>query len=132
MSGKNNGPADGLSWLQVTKFKELLLGGASLFTPAELGETLTKLLQSSLSKSSLSTYQCPWKLFNEFTSESLGKKPELPLSAQMLALFIAYLARKGYASSTAIKFVSAIGYGHRILSFPDPTRSDVIKLALKA
>ena len=79
----------------------------------------------------MSTYQRPWKLFHEFTSESLGKKPELPLSAQTLALFIAYLARKGYASSTAITFVSAIGYVHRILSFPDPTRSDVIKLALK-
>ena len=25
----------------------------------------------------------------------------------------------------------AIGYVHRILSFPDPTRSDLIKLALK-
>ena len=34
-------------------------------------------------------------------------------------------------ASTVLTFVLAIGYVHRILSFPDPTRSDVIKLALK-
>lgn len=96
-----------------------------------MGVTLTKLLQSSLSQSSLRTYQRSWKLVEQFTHAILGKKPELPLSSQSLALFIAYLARKGYAASTALTFVSVIGYVHRISSLPDPTKTDMIRLALR-
>ena len=55
----------------------------------------------------------------------------LPFSAHDLALFIAYLAKSKYSASTVFTYISSISYVHRLGSFPDPTQSSTVKLALK-
>ena len=55
----------------------------------------------------------------------------LPVSVHNLALFIAYLAKSKYSASTVFTYISAIGYVHRLGSFPAPTQSPTVKRALK-
>ncbi|CAH3146405.1 unnamed protein product [Porites lobata] len=54
-----------------------------------------------------------------------------PLSAHTLALFIAFLAEKNYAASTVSSYISALSFPHRLASVPDPTKSEMIRLALR-
>ena len=90
------------------------------------------MLRGSISTSSLYTYQRPWLLFKQFLSEQLGRSNlSLPVSVHDLALFIAYLAKSKYSASTVFTYISSIGYVHRLGSFPDPTQSPTVKLALK-
>ena len=49
------------------------------------------------------------------------------LSAHTLALFIAFLAQKNYA--TVSSYISALSFPHRLACVPDPTKSEMIKLA---
>ncbi|XP_031552422.1 uncharacterized protein LOC116289613 [Actinia tenebrosa] len=98
---------------------------------SELGHTLTKLLTGSLSKSSLNTYQRPWAVFAQFSANTFHTKTEIPISPDTLALFVAYLSDSGYAASTALTYISAIGYVHRLSSLPDPSKSELIRLALR-
>jgi len=49
----------------------------------------------------------------------------------LLILFIAHLYCRGYASSTVLTYISAIGYVHRLAGHPDPTESHLIKTTLK-
>ena len=55
----------------------------------------------------------------------------LPVKPDLLILFIAHLYCRGYASSTVLTNISAIGYVHRLAGLPDPTESHLIKTALK-
>ena len=48
-----------------------------------------------------------------------------------LALFIAYLFNRGYASSTVNTYVSALGYFHRLAGLLDPTKTFYISEMLK-
>ena len=99
---------------------------------AELGEILSSLLRRSISISSLHTYPRPWFIFKQLLSQQLGNSNlSLPVSIHNLALFIAYLAKSKYSASTVFTYISAIGYVHRLGSFPHPTQSPTVKLALK-
>lgn len=98
----------------------------------ELGHILTGLLVGSLSQSSLNTYQRPWRIYGQFLLERLNIQTiQLPITQDFLALFVAYLARRNYASATVLTYVSSIGFVHRIASLPDPTKTDMIKLILR-
>ena len=55
----------------------------------------------------------------------------MPISPATLALFIAYLFDRNYASSTVNTYISAIGYSHKLSSLPDPTRVFCIIQMLK-
>ena len=46
----------------------------------------------------------------------------LPLTPTDLSLFIAYMFQNQYAPSTALTYVSALGYSHRLAGYPDPTK----------
>ena len=48
-----------------------------------------------------------------------------------MALFIAYLAEKKYASCTVLTYISALGFLHQLAGFPDPTKGDMIQLTLR-
>ena len=46
----------------------------------------------------------------------------LPLSPSNLGLFIAYMFQHQYAVSTTNTYVSALGYCHRVMGLPDPSK----------
>ena len=90
------------------------------------------LLGASLSTTSLNTYRRPWQLFLQFCSERLHiQGPIFPIPTEHLALFIAFLAEQKYAASTVLTYISALSFPHRLASLPDPTKRDMIQLALR-
>ena len=90
------------------------------------------LLRSSLKPSSISTYRRAWKLFYKFDN-SVFQLPFafLPIFPSLLALFIAYLVDFHYAPSTVTKYISALGYSHKLLGFPDPFKVFYVSQILK-
>ena len=77
-------------------------------------------------------YHRPWQILQQFVRDHLGLQiPVFPLSEHTLALFIAFLAEKAYAASTVVSYISALSFPHRLASLPDPTKSEMIKLALR-
>ena len=46
----------------------------------------------------------------------------MPISSSVLALFIAYLFLSQYAPSTVMKYVTALGYCHKLQGFSDTTQ----------
>lgn len=97
-----------------------------------MGDTLRRLLEASLNNASLYTYRQPWEILLQFKRERLpATTPIFPLSSDTLALFLAYLAEKKYAGSTVMTYVSAVSYPHRLAGWPDPTKNEMVKLALR-
>ena len=93
---------------------------------------MSQLIQSSLQPSSVPTYKRAWQLFTEFHHSILGSAAfSLPITPPVLALFIAHMFNKGYASSTVNTYLSTLGYSHRLLNFPDPTKVFYITQMLK-
>lgn len=93
---------------------------------------MTKLVQSSLQPSSLPTYRRAWNLFCQFLYNIFpGTSPTLPFSSQTIALFIAYLFDRQYASSTVKTYISALGYFHKLYGFSDPTKNFFIMKMLR-
>ena len=85
-----------------------------------------------MSASSLKTYQQAWRIFQHFEiNVSSRATSQFPIPTDALALFVAYLAENNYSAATTLTYVSALGYVHRLASFPDPTKSELIKCALK-
>lgn len=91
------------------------------------------MLEASLSSTAVNYYRRPWQLFRTFYSERLQftKGPIFPISTDSLALFIAFLVERKYAASTVLTYISALGFPHRLASLPDPTKVDMIQLALR-
>ena len=97
-----------------------------------LGFLVGMLAKSSLQPSSIPTYRRAWKLFYQFLNAIFHSVvTELPISPHTLALFLAYMYDKNYAPSTVSSYVSAQGYSHRLLSFPDPRKAFFIIQMLK-
>ena len=93
---------------------------------------MNKLVTSSLQPSSLPTYKRSWHLFyNFFHTIFPGVPVILPISVSRLALFIAHLFDRNYASSTVNTYVSALSYSHKILGLTDPTKAFFILQMLK-
>ena len=87
---------------------------------------------SSLQPSSLPTYRRAWRLYNTFSIDIFGQSAcPLPLPPSNLAIFIAYLYKHNYASSTVNTYVSALGYIHRLAGVADPTKVFFIMEMLK-
>ena len=60
----------------------------------------------------------------------MDRRIKFPISDNNVALFIAYMDRKGYAKGTIISYVSAIGYFHRTLNLKELASSNLIKRSL--
>ena len=68
--------------------------------------------------------------FSEANNSS-GSNHHFPVSENLLALFIAQLARRGYAASSVLTYISALSFMHRLTGLKDPTKGDLVKLALR-
>ena len=89
----------------------------------QLADIVTHLISSSLQASSIPTYQHSWKLYQQFLTNIVGfAKSNFPIPQATLALFIAHLYQQGYAISTVNTYVSALGYSHRLVGSPDPSK----------
>ena len=101
-------------------------------TPGKLASIVHDLLSASLQKSSVPTYRRAWKLYEEFQRSFLQSSHiSLPVLPAKLALFVAYLFDRRYASSTVNTYVSALGYFHRLAGLRDPTKTFYIIEMLK-
>lgn len=90
------------------------------------------LVKSSLQPLSIPTYQRAWRLVYQFLTTLFHSvsKP-FPIAPHTLALFIAFMYDKKYASSTVSSYVSALGYSHKFLGLADPTKAFFIIQILK-
>ena len=90
-------------------------------------------MRSALSEGSRKSYRRAWSVFSTFHERFYGvPTPELPLKADVLALFISYLSAKKLACSTITSYLSAIGYLHKLKGFTDPTKTFLIHKLLTA
>ena len=86
-----------------------------------------------MSKSSVSLYKRSWALFQMCIQESKGTNVDidnLPLSSKQVVYFISYLNLKGYAATSIISYISAIGFLHKIFDLPDPTQNFLVQKLL--
>ena len=98
-------------------------------------ERVKTLLKESVSPSSRSIYARAWRLFNDCISifnSHINIKPALPFSHNIILFFVGFLSLKGFASTTIVTYVSAIGYVHRMKGLSDPTSSPIVQKALSA
>ena len=130
--------ADSLSHLQIRKCLQMAQPpwiNRQQTYPITCSHRIGKVLllvKSSPQPSSIPTYKRAWKLFYQFLFNTLpGTSVDLPISPPTLALFIAYLFVRHYASSTINTYVSAIGYSHKLAGLPDPTKTFFINQMLK-
>ena len=90
------------------------------------------LAKSSLQPSSIFTYRRAWRLFYQFLNTVFHSvSTAFPIVPHTLALFIAYMYGNKYAPSTVRSYVSALGYSHKFLGLPDPTKVFFIIQILK-
>ena len=93
---------------------------------------VSRLVQSSLQASSLPVYRRAWNLFYLFFHSTFPGCPvNIPIATPHLALFIAFLFDRNYASSTVNTYLSAIGYSHKLFGYCDPSKIFFIAQMLK-
>lgn len=96
-------------------------------------DNLRALLGSSISEGSKKTYQRAWSVYSQFCRRFGGSSlPTMPLDQAAVALFISYLSASKLAPSTISSYISAISYAHKLKSYPDPTKSFLIRKLLSA
>ena len=96
--------------------------------PCKLAPIVHDFLSASLQKSSVPTYRRAWKLYEEFhISVFETSHTSLPVLPATLALLVAYLFNRRYASSTVNTYVTALGYFHRLAGLRDPTKTFYIR-----
>lgn len=65
-------------------------------------------------------------MFRDFSSSVFGSVADPPISAETVCLFVAYLHKLERAPKTISTYISAIGYVHKMLNFPDPSNSFLV------
>ena len=111
--GLHNKLADSLSRLQVQTFKQL--------APAHMNSSPTEIPQHLQPSNWQSIFHT---VFNHTLST-------LPISPSVVALFVAYMFDSHYAPSTVNTYVSALGYSHKLMGFPDPAKVFYVSQMLK-
>ena len=137
--GLQNSRADFISRFQIDSFKAITPdfnishSGPDEPSTGELVANLRDLLSSALKPGSRKLYQRAWAVFQDFAHRFYKtSSPQLPLSPNMLALFISYLSARQLAPSTIASYISALSYVHKLKSFSDPTKSFLIQKLLTA
>lgn len=88
------------------------------------------LIQGAFSPSTLVTYKRAFHIFEQFHVTYFSSQPILPANNAIMSNFIAYLYCKNYAPATIVTYVSGLAAMHRLLSWPDPTQSFLVKKLL--
>lgn len=88
-----------------------------------------RLIHLALANNTQAAYSSAWEKFKDFASRT-GLKGTIPLSVIEISYFIAYMSREGYAQATVASYLAGIAYRHRIMGFPDPTNTFIIKKML--
>ncbi|XP_053390619.1 uncharacterized protein LOC128553483 [Mercenaria mercenaria] len=96
-----------------------------------LNEINAFLLDQALSPASHQTYEKAYRLFQQFSRETLKCATAFPASVPNLLLFIAHCYKIGFAPTTTSTYISAIGYYHKLHQMPDLTTSFLIKKTLQ-
>ena len=92
-------------------------------------KNLQTILSNSLSSASLKSYRHSWDLFIEFCNKSKFSCC-LPLSQNVLLMFISYLDLKELAPATISSHMSALSYMHKVFNVTDSTKNFIVSKAL--
>ena len=90
-------------------------------------------MKVAIAKSSSALYKRSWALFQiciDETKDSLVNLTDLPLSSKQVVFFISYLSLKGYAATSIMSYISAIGFIHKIMDLVDPTHNFLVQKML--
>ena len=79
-------------------------------------DTMEKLLNASLAKSTRDSYSAQLTHFHQFISPAT-----MPVEMPQVLCFVAYLFDAGYSAPSIATHLSAIAYAHKMLGAPDPT-----------
>lgn len=96
---------------------------------SKLRGDIQRLLDASLTNSSLASYSHAWTVFKDF-AEKYELIIEFPVKQHILVYYVAYLFSKDYAATTISSYLSAISYIHKLNSFGDPCSSFLIQKLL--
>ena len=97
----------------------------------QLAEDLTNILKSALANSTLQSYKRSWLVYRSYLAEVMLKQViSLPQDPIVVALFVAFLHRRGLKATSIASYMSAIGYAHKLASVSDPTQSAVFQKAV--
>lgn len=95
-------------------------------------DSVQELVNSSLATRTQQLYRRVWKHFDAFCGQFLtAKDANIPVAIPVLSLYLAYLHKIGYASSTISTYNSALGFFHKLHNVPDPSTSFFILSLLK-
>lgn len=107
--------------------------GATASLAGELVEHLKLFLQSTISPGSRRTYWRAWTVYTKFAEQfGLSDSLSLPLSVNLVALFIAHLSTKRLVPATISTYISAISYVYKLKGYADPTKAFLILKLLSA
>ena len=87
---------------------------------------------SSLAKKSTESYKRTWSQLKSYASARQDCCVSLPLSVDLVGLFITHKYKWGNAYSTIATQKSALSYVHKILAMPDPTETHFVKCIMNA
>ena len=96
---------------------------------SELQDHVKHLLATSLKESTRSSYKSQWNTFLRFCEE-LSFTP-LPASSETISMFIAFLHKENFQTSTIRTYLSAIGFYHKINSYENPVASYPVSKCLQ-
>lgn len=88
------------------------------------------LLKSSLASNTSQAYAVGHKAFETFCN-SQGVTQVWPPDLQQIIRFLGYLSVKGYSSSTACNYISAISFKCKTQFFVDPTKAYIVSKLLE-
>ena len=94
---------------------------------------MRSLSAAALRPSTTATYKRSWQIFNMFSDQihlSLAER-QIPLTPQIVALFVAYLFENSYRPPTIRTHLSAIAYSHRMQGHDSPTDSFLVQKLMK-
>lgn len=90
---------------------------------------MNKLLDSSLTASTSSSYTHAWSTFRNF-AEKYSLRTDIPIQQHILVLYVAFLFSQDYAPSTITSYLSAISHVHKLNGLQDPCSSFVVQKVL--
>ena len=93
---------------------------------SKLEDLTNTLVAQAYSQATLAGYVRRWKHFTEFRA-GLGYDNQLPVSPQIVALYVTYLNSEGASLSSIRSAMSVVAWYHNIQGFQDPTKELILR-----